>query len=106
MKTIFFTFAIFFSFVLFGQRESFTQTESIQNPFEKVWIYPNPTSEILFIHSDSVISSFEIINMQGKIVLFSNSGANVISLVDLPVGNYFLNINIGTMQKRFRIQKQ
>ncbi len=56
-------------------------------------IYPNPTSDNLFV--DGMISgeSYNIVSLDGKIVKNGNVLNNVISIEDLINGVYFINFN-------------
>ncbi len=56
-----------------------------------VSIYPNPTSDILNIKSDSKINKVEIFDMSGRNMKVSLKG-NMVDVKHLPVGNYIINI--------------
>ncbi len=70
----------------------------------KVKIYPNPVKDILFISinkpSESIYNA-EITNLQGKIVIPSNTlnkhTINTIELSHLPSGTYFLHLYEGKL---------
>lgn len=65
-------------------------------------IYPNPTSDILYVKSGSKINGVEVFDMSGKKinVLLSNDQINV---KDLPSGLYIINIETkeGKTTKKF-----
>ncbi len=54
-------------------------------------IYPNPTSEILTIHSTDSIDFVEIVNTRGQVVLTAKKEA--IDISHLQTGVYHLSIN-------------
>jgi sugar lactone lactonase YvrE len=60
-------------------------------------VYPNPSNGIVFLSSERIISSFEIINSLGKEVYSSrvDSNKSEIDLNDQPKGIYFLRIKVG-----------
>ena len=58
-----------------------------------ITIYPNPTKEFLTISRKiNEKLSLEIINSLGQIVLYSSLNDEVISIKQLPKGNYILNL--------------
>ncbi|MES2590122.1 MAG: T9SS type A sorting domain-containing protein [Bacteroidota bacterium] len=73
--------------------------------FESIKIFPNPTSEILFIRNGELIDSYELFNLQGEVVQKGKSEAQIISLIDVPIGNYFLFIEIDGFYKNYRVSK-
>jgi len=65
-------------------------------------VYPNPTTGILNIETETTITQIEIYDMLGKLVL-SNSDKNTIDILELSQGLYFCKIkdengNIGTQK--------
>ena len=52
-----------------------------------------------------MIDSYQIFDFQGRIVQTGISNAQIISLIDMPIGYYFIELKIGTETKRFKIQK-
>jgi hypothetical protein len=60
-----------------------------------VSIYPNPSRDVLFIHSEiELFSSFELIDNQGRIVLSDKLNGNQTSIYldAIAPGNYYLKI--------------
>jgi hypothetical protein len=60
-----------------------------------VSIYPNPSRDVLFIHSEiELFSSFELIDNQGRIVLSDklNGNQTSVNLEAIAPGNYYLKI--------------
>lgn len=78
---------------------------STVSPFDQIKLFPNPTSEIIFIRNGKSIDSYEVINMQGQKVLEGICNAQIISLIDVPSGYYFLELKIGDAVERYKIQK-
>ncbi|MCI3935976.1 T9SS type A sorting domain-containing protein [Chryseobacterium aahli] len=54
-------------------------------------LYPNPTSDILNIKSDSKINAVSVVDMTGRKVNVKLEG-NQVDVRELPVGNYLINI--------------
>ena len=77
------------AFVIFDSNKK--STESI-NDFvtEKILVYPNPTSGMLYVKSDSFDAV--VYNYQGQVVLRRNNNDGQIDLSDLTAGIYFLEI--------------
>lgn len=75
-------------------------------PSAKTSIYPNPTKDFVTIKSDKKIKEISIYNSSGQLVK-SESITNKISLVALPIGNYFVEIIYidGTRSKQSIIKK-
>jgi hypothetical protein len=80
-------------------------TVSTVSPFDQIKLFPNPTSEIIFIRNGKSIDSYQVISMQGQSVMDGVCNAQIISLIDVPSGYYFLELKIGEAIERFRIQK-
>lgn len=59
-------------------------------------VYPNPAKDIIRIQTQEELSSYEILNILGQVLLKGNfqSGENNISLESLSKGTYILNLNI------------
>jgi hypothetical protein len=94
------------SSALFGQEidpsEKLLNSEKL---FETIKVFPNPTSEILFIRSGELIDSYQLVDMNGQVVQSGKNEVQVISLIDHPVGNYFLFLEIEGLFKRYRVVK-
>jgi hypothetical protein len=56
-------------------------------------VFPNPTGSSLFFTEDLNERQFQLINMQGKVVLQGSISANRIDVSQLSKGIYFLKIN-------------
>jgi hypothetical protein len=93
-------------FVVLSSHIAFGQDEHVEELFKEIQIFPNPTSEILFLRNGDKVESYSIINMQGQKVQEGMQHAQVISLIDLPIGIYFLELKIGEMIERRRIEKR
>jgi hypothetical protein len=94
------------TFVSKAQFEQVIDTNfQVINRFEQIKIIPNSTSEILFIRNGDVVDSYHLLNLQGAIVQKGMGHTQIISLINLPEGDYFLFIEIQGFYKRFRIKK-
>lgn len=104
MKTLALLPFLFFAFHLNAQE---TDPKNIKETsvFEGIQLFPNPTSEIIFIRNGEMIDSYQIFDFHGRIVQSGVSNAQIISLIDMPIGYYFIEIKIGTETKRVKIQK-
>ncbi len=94
-------------FFVVGSFSSHAQTSSTEpsKEFQKVELFPNPTSEIIFIRQGELIDSYRIFDLHGRMVQEGNKNAQVISLIDLPTGYYIFEMKIGEETQRIRIQK-
>ena len=62
---------------------------------EKVFVYPNPVSDVLKIQANydwQFIQRVDIYNRAGKVMYTSSSPEKSISVKNLPVGNYILSL--------------
>lgn len=77
-------------------RSSSTGVEDVESELSSVRVYPNPTSNILFIESiiDIQNASFIIFNQQGQQILSGQltSEINRINVEDIPKGLYYIQI--------------
>lgn len=98
---------LLFLFFVVGSFSSHAQTSPSESnaDFQKIQLFPNPTSEIIFIRHGELIDSYRIIDLQGRMVQEGVKNAQVISLVDLPIGHYIFEMRIGNEIDRIRIQK-
>lgn len=101
MRTLLFLFFVVGSFLSHAQ----TSSSESNADFQKIQLFPNPTSEIIFIRHGELIDSYRIIDLQGRMVQEGVKNAQVISLVDLPIGHYIFEMRIGNEIDRIRIQK-
>ncbi len=104
MKTLSLLTFLFFAFQLSAQETDPKKIEET-SVFEEIELFPNPTSEIIFIKNGELIDSYQIMDMQGRIVQTGINNAQIISLIDIPIGYYFIEMKIGTDIKRVKIQK-
>jgi|GEM_PF-1838614 len=107
MKTISLFSLLFLSISASAQEEIIAAgySPAQSTPFEEIRLFPNPTSEIIFIKHGDLIDSYRIMDMQGRIVQEGIRNAQVISLIDLPSGYYFIEMKIGEATEKVRIQK-
>ena len=97
----------FFAFSLCAQEETVPGgiAERVKSPFEEIQLFPNPTSEIIFIKNGELIDSYQVIDMQGRVVQSGIHNAQIISLIDVPIGYYFVEMKIGEERQRIKVQK-
>ena len=79
----------------------FAQTVGISEmTADKINIYPNPTNNVLNFSSET---PFEIINIQGKVLLKSEKAEKSVNVSGLPAGIYFVKFEAGkvTVTKKF-----
>lgn len=94
------------TFVSFAQFEQVIDTNfQVINRFEQIKIILNSTSEILFIRNGDLIDSYHLVNDQGAIVQKGQGHTQIISLIDLSVGAYFLFLEVDGFYKKYRINK-
>jgi hypothetical protein len=67
-----------------------------------VVLYPNPTSDKLYIHTSETIKRIEVYNMQGKVVKIVTTNVRELSVANLKAGSYTIRI---TTDKGFVTQK-
>lgn len=104
MKTLALLPFLFFALQLCAQETDPSKSEEI-SAFEDIQLFPNPTSEIIFIKNGELINSYQILDLQGRTVQTGINNAQIISLIDMPIGYYFIEMKIGTETKRVKIQK-
>ncbi len=61
----------------------------------KILIYPNPAADVINIENDKTIVSVRLYNIQGQIIKQKSSFSNAVQLTvsDVPVGTYLLQVN-------------
>lgn len=91
--------------ILGGILISFAQENSDSLLAKEIILFPNPTSEIIFIQKGREISEYRLIDMQGKEVQKGYQHAQIISLIDLPSGVYIFEFKVGNYLERRRVQK-
>lgn len=63
----------------------------LKKDIKKVFIYPNPTSDILNIKTDSKITAVSVVDLTGRKISVKLEG-NQIDVREIPAGNYIINI--------------
>jgi hypothetical protein len=79
-----------------------------QLPYSGIKIFPNPASDRINIESPRQILSWELFNLSGMMVKKGsnhNSLNAAIDIADLTAGIYFLSVNSGDAQHRFKVIK-
>ncbi|MBA5246253.1 choice-of-anchor J domain-containing protein [Marnyiella aurantia] len=66
-------------------------TAEIKNVDQQLLIYPNPTSDILNIKTDSKINAVSVVDMTGRKINVKLEGDKV-NVSALPVGTYLINV--------------
>lgn len=105
MKTISIISFLLLAFSMHAQEIPGQVQDAKSNPFADIQLFPNPTSEIIFIRYGELIDSYKVIDMQGRVVQTGIQNAQIISLVDLPIGYYFIELKIGEAVDRIKVQK-
>lgn len=77
-------------------------------PSQKFEIYPNPTSDFVWINNNDKVSNYKILDMSGKILDFGklNMGSSRISMEKYNTGVYILQLIDGDKQSNFKILKR
>jgi hypothetical protein len=88
-------------------QNEFENDTSIQSYliFDRIKIFPNPTSEIFFIKNGAEIDSYHLVDMQGKIIQKGDFAVQIISLIEHEKGVYFLFLGIKGEYRRYKIIK-
>ncbi len=78
-----------------------------ENTFEELKVYPNPSSENIFIQSNNQYTTYKIVSLQGKLIANGNLINNQISLTQISNGIYFLKLvsNGNSIISKIQIQK-
>lgn len=94
---------IYFDSIDFGNPLSI-----LENKFEDLKIYPNPTSELVTISSKVPIDSIVVFNQLGQNVLQIDDFKNLsqVNTSRLPIGTYFIKISIEGESKIFKLNKE
>lgn len=69
-------------------------------------IYPNPTSDFVNIHSKEKIMDIQIINLSGQVVKRFENSTTKLDIKELPIGTYFLQMNIDGKKTNHKIIKK
>ena len=96
------TFSEIFSFTVEGVLGVNEQT------IEGLEVYPNPTTDILNVKAASDISSIEVMNILGQVILSENATSTTeqIDMSGLRAGTYFVRINVENNNTVVQIVKQ
>ena len=61
----------------------------------EVKIYPNPSTDVLYVESDFEISDYNVSNIYGKRIFGGSLKNNKLNIANLPQGVYFVSFKIG-----------
>lgn len=80
--------------------------EDFENAFKDLKVYPNPTSGVIHISSESDIEAYTLCNLQGKIIQEGRT-TTTIDLSELSSGIYILNLqNKEGHKKQMKVVKK
>jgi hypothetical protein len=77
--------------------DSWTSLENL-NQNDRIKIYPNPTSDLVYLKTITSIKEIALINNIGEIislVKLDNKNSYTLSVADIPAGTYFLRFQFG-----------
>lgn len=66
--------------------------EEIKSGKTKLLLYPNPASEMIFIKSEYITKSVQVLDTSGKALLSKVGETNQLNLQQIPTGTYFIKI--------------
>lgn len=67
---------------------------SVENNFKnRVSVYPNPASHMLYISSPEIVESIQLFNLGGQMVMDTKLVAGAVNIESLNAGIYFIRIN-------------
>lgn len=72
----------------------------------RIVIYPNPTSNFMYIISDHSVNNYKIINSNGVIIKDNVLIENLIDVTDLPNGIYTLKISGDKINEVYKFYKE
>ena len=74
----------------------------------KIRVYPNPTTQQLFIHTHKAESlSYKVVSMNGVEVLRGKTDTtNIVDVSNLSIGVYFIVLSSNEVFERMRFVKQ
>ena len=56
-------------------------------------VYPNPTSNILYISNDKLLGEeYEIYDLSGNLIINNKNNTNIINVENISIGSYYLKI--------------
>lgn len=81
------------------------EQESVSNTWQ---VYPNPTKDAVLLRSENVISEWQLLDMEGRLLDRKRSGTQqqLIDLADYPTGTYFIRWNEGPVVNTAKVVKQ
>lgn len=97
---------VFASLFLLNSVISFGQTIEPKPTLREVQVFPNPTTEILFLKNGEIIQTYRILDMNGKVVQEGYHNAQIITLLDVEPGFYLLEMKAEDEIRSVRIQKR
>lgn len=71
---------------------TYTTDAGIEENEAMVSIYPNPTTEVLNIDNFDQFNRYEVITIDGSMIVNKTLNSNRILVNDLPTGNYFIRL--------------
>jgi uncharacterized repeat protein (TIGR01451 family) len=93
--------------VLVVYEDCFPTAISNHTSYSQIVIYPNPSHDFIMVRSEKMLPfAYKIYSNAGAVVGNSTSYNNQISVLDLPVGSYYLEIHLEETVSRFRFNKQ
>ncbi|MBB6332982.1 hypothetical protein HNP24_003985 [Chryseobacterium sediminis] len=100
---------VYDGFLLKLNKDAYLNLKTSESDINKnLKVYPNPTSDILNIISDSKISKVTVNSAEGKLLLSKKIDAvsAALNIKDLPAGVYFVNITTGSKSSTQKIIKK
>lgn len=78
-----------------------------ENKVNKIYVYPNPVNDLLYVDNPSEIKSVSITNSLGKQISYSENINNTLNLNHLKKGIYILEMKLlnGASQKEILVKK-
>jgi hypothetical protein len=65
-------------------------TQAGSKELKELIVVPNPATNFIDLQNPQPFTSYQIINVEGKILLHQNAFTKTINITELPIGNYFL----------------
>lgn len=93
-------------FVVLGNLfATYAQSDEDIRKAQAIKLFPNPTSEIVFVQNGKEITHYRLFDTHGQEVQQGYHHVQIISLIDLPPGVYWFEFTIGEHVERRRVQK-
>lgn len=86
----------------FGQFDMENTTRSLKD----IQIYPNETTDILFLKNGEILDTYRIIDMNGKVVQQGYGNSQIITILDLDSGFYLIELTKDKEIRSFKIRKR